>query len=202
MTGTMRDLCYILFGYFSGSVLFARIFGQLLAGKDITQGTLDENPGAANAFCQGGFLCGALTLCCDLLKGFLPVFLYIRGGGQALALVLAAPVLGHIFPAYFGFRGGKGIAVSFGCLLGLLPNWLPVLVLALFFILYSVIIRIDPHYYRTLMTYLSAGIGILISGQSPQICFGYLLICGMVVIRLLSSREEKMKCEVHLLWKR
>ncbi len=199
----MRDILYILLGYFSGSILFAKVFGQLLAGKDITQGTADENPGASNAFTQGGFLCGTLTLCCDLLKGFLPVFLYIKGGGsQALGLVLAAPVLGHILPAYFGFRGGKGIAVSFGVLLGLLPNWLPVMVLALFFILYSLVIRIDPHYYRTLMTYLSAGIGILISGQRQEICFGFLLICAMVVLRLLSSREEKGKWEVRLLWKR
>lgn len=198
----MRDILYILLGYFSGSILFARVFGQLVAGKDITQGTVDENPGASNAFTQGGFLCGTLTLCCDIGKGFLPVFFYVRGGGQALGLVLAAPVLGHILPAYFGFRGGKGIAVSFGVLLGLLPDWLPVLILALFFILYSVVIRVNSHYYRTLITYLSAGIGILISGQEREICFGFLLICAMVVLRLLSSREEKEKCEVHLLWKR
>lgn len=199
----MRDILYILLGYFSGSILFARVFGQLLAGKDITLGTTDKNPGASNAFSQGGLLCGALTLCCDLLKGFLPVFLYIRGGGgQALGLVLAAPVLGHILPAYFDFRGGKGIAVSFGVLLGLLPDWLPVLVLALFFILYSAVIRVNTHYHRTLITYLSAGIGILVSGQRPEVCFGFLLICAMVVLRLLGSREEKAKCEVHLLWKR
>lgn len=68
--------------------------------------------------------CGTLTLICELLKGFLPVYLYLRGRSPAecpaiFALILAAPVLGHAFSVFYGFHGGKGIAVSFGCLLGL-----------------------------------------------------------------------------------
>ena len=70
------------------------------------------------------------------------------------AFVIAAPVIGHIFPIFFRFRGGKGIAVTFGCLLGLLPSWQPLAWLAAFFIFFSVVVRITPHYYRTLITYL------------------------------------------------
>ena len=147
----IRDILYIALGYICGGILFAKIFGILLKNKDITQGTQDGNPGASNAFRNGGFLCGALTLCGDMLKGFLPVFLYMREvPSSALAIVIAAPVLGHVFPVFHKFRGGKGIATTFGSLLGLLPNYIPVGLLALFFIFFSVILRISPHFYRTL----------------------------------------------------
>ena len=53
-----REIFFICFGYLLGSILFARLFGLLFAHKDITQNTADGNPGTANAFLQGGFLCG------------------------------------------------------------------------------------------------------------------------------------------------
>ncbi len=135
----VRALLFILLGYLSGSVLYAKIWGKLLCGTDITKGSTDGNPGTANAFIQGGFWCGVLTLFCELLKGILPVYFYMRGmGPQALsdgwiALVLAAPVLGHTFPLFQKHHGGKGIAVSFGSLLGLYPYRMPVLVFAFCF---------------------------------------------------------------------
>lgn len=94
----VRALLFILLGYLSGSVLYAKIWGKLLCGTDITQGSTDGNPGTANAFIQGGFWCGVLTLLCELLKGILPVYFYMWGmEPQALsdgwmALVIAAPV--------------------------------------------------------------------------------------------------------------
>ena len=97
----LTTIGFILFGYFTGSLLFARYFSNLFCGKDVTVDTPDSNPGTYNAYTYGGFWCGALTLVCDLLKGFLPVFLYIRvSGGTPLGLVLvmSAPALGHIFP--------------------------------------------------------------------------------------------------------
>ena len=137
-----RDLFFILLSYLSGSVLYARIFGQLLGKGDITQNSKDHNPGTANAFLNGGALCGTLTLIFDLLKGFLPVYLYFSGETTwAAALVLAAPVVGHDFPLFFKDSGGKGIAVTFGCLLGIFPDLLPLLCFALFFIFFSAILR-------------------------------------------------------------
>jgi len=135
-------IVFTLIGYFSGSILYAPLFGKLLKGRDILEESRDQNPGTANAFMYGGFLCGILTLCCDLVKGFFPVYLYLRIGnrpiGAELAMVLAAPVVGHIFPVFFGFRGGKGIATSFGSLLGLLPETVPVLLLAGTFLFFYV----------------------------------------------------------------
>ena len=200
----IRNSIFILGGYLCGSILFARIFGVLVAKKDITEGTSDENPGTANAFLIGGFWCGLLTLICELMKGFLPVFLYMYGEPpkDALAFVLAAPVVGHVFPLFFHFRGGKGIAVSFGCLLGLLPNIFPALLLALFFIFFSVGLRISPNYYRTLAAYIGTEIAMLFFSRSPSVLIGFSLIFGVVLFRMLASREVKEPLKVGLMWKR
>ena len=138
----IRMIAFILLGYLSGSVLFGRVSASLIQKRDIFEGAKDQNPGTANAFQYGGFWCGILTLIGDLAKGWIPVYLYIAGISdtalmkQGLALVLAAPVFGHIFPLFYGFQGGKGIAVTFGCLLGLLPEWKPAVLLAAFFIFF------------------------------------------------------------------
>lgn len=201
----MRMIPYILLGYLSGSLLWAKFFGNLLAKEDITAVSSDGNPGTFNAFRYGGFWCGCLTLCFDLLKGFLPVMLYCRSGAAlpslGLALVMAAPVVGHTHSMFHGFRGGKGIAVSFGSLLGLAPNLLPVLILAIVFIAFSVVIIISPHYYRTLATYVVAIPAVFVAVRDWPIRVGFLLIAGVIVLKLLASKEEKEKLEVKIGWK-
>lgn len=194
-------ILYTIAGYLSGSLLFARYFGQWLQKGDITADCPDHNPGTANAFKNGGFLCGILTLCCDLLKGFLPVYLYLRQGStEGITFVLIAPVLGHILPVFHKFRGGKGIAVSFGCLLGLLPEVRPVLILAGCFIFFSVVFKITPHYHRTLLTYLFAGLGMWLCLPGNSIALGFAVIALSITVKLLCSPEQKESCKVELLW--
>lgn len=201
----LRTLIFTVIGYLSGSILFARLFGQLLKKKDITLESSDQNPGTFNAFRHGGFLCGVLTLCGDLLKGFLPVFLYLRTDGTTenigLAFVLAAPVFGHILPLFHKFQGGKGIAVSFGCLLGLLPEYLPVVILAFFFLFFSLIMKVTPDYHKTLFTYLFSVIGMGFFVPNMSISFGFMLIAGLIMLKLLFSAEKKDKCRVKMVWK-
>jgi len=203
----MKDiLFFVLAGYLMGSILFAPLFGRLMAKKDIAAESRDNNPGAANAFMQGGFWCGTLTLLCDMAKGFLPVFCCIRSNGMearglGLAFVLAAPVLGHTFSVYHHFRGGKGIATSFGALLGLLPNLNPALALAVSFIFFSVIVRITPHFHRTIITYLCAAALVLLGAELSAVKLGFSLITAIVCIRMHVSSEEREKCRVGLLWR-
>lgn len=203
----MRGLFYILLGYLSGSILFARVGEQVFRLEDITKNTGDGNPGASNAFRNGGLACGCFTLLGDMAKGFLPVWLYLSGTEAApapliLALVLAAPVAGHILPVFAGFRGGKGIAVSFGCLLGLLPEYRPVLALAAVFLIFSLAVRISPNYYRTLFAYGVSAAVMPAVVESAGIRLGFGLIALGVCLKLLSSREEKGRWEVKLLWTR
>ena len=196
---------YVLLGYLSGSVLYARVFGELLGKGDITENTPDENPGAYNAFHNGGFWCGLLTLCCDVLKGALPVMLYCRLApnypAMGLSLVMAAPVAGHAFSVFHRFRGGKGIAVSFGCLVGLAPDLRAFLILVVLFILFSTLIKITPNYHRTLVTYGTAIPAVVMLVRVKPIRVGFLLIAGTVIMKLLASKEEREALEVKFGWK-
>ena len=198
-------LPHILLGYFSGSLLWAKFFGRVLAKEDITAASPDGNPGAFNAFHYGGFWCGLLTLCFDILKGFLPVMLYRHSSGlfpsMGLALVMAAPVVGHAFSVFHHFHGGKGIAVSFGCLLGLAPDLRPALLLAVVFLLFAAVIKITPHYYCTLATYLVAVPVMFCLIREQPVRDGFFLIAGIVILKLLCSKEKKEKLEVQIGWK-
>ena len=181
-----REIFFICFGYLLGSILFARLFGLLFAHKDITQNTADGN----------------------LFKGYLPVAWYLSTQNQptvpplAFALLIAAPVLGHIFPLFHHLHGGKGIATSFGCLLALLPDPVPVLTLAFFFLFFSCIVRISPHFYRTIVTYLCSFAALCFSNVSLSVRLGFLLITAGVFLRMHLSQESKERCTIKLLWMR
>ncbi|MCD7776297.1 MAG: glycerol-3-phosphate acyltransferase, partial [Firmicutes bacterium] len=191
-------------GYLSGSILYARVFSFVFSEKDITDESPDKNPGTANAFMYGGFLCGVFTLLGDVLKGFFSIYFYMIKTDAPLsfplAAVMAAPVIGHILPIFFKFRSGKGIATSFGVLLGLLPNFIPLAVLAFFFILFSTLLKITPHYYRTLFTYVISSLTYSIGEHEKFIAIGFLLISAAIIAKLILSREEKEKPKVRTLW--
>lgn len=154
-------IVYGIVGYLLGSILFASLFARWIRGIDLRTESKDGNPGTANAFMQGGFVCGVLALVCDLGKGFLPVYGYLHEPaiqpGIGLIIVMVAPVLGHAYSLYHHWDGGKCIAVSFGVLIGLAPDLTPALILAFFYILFS-ILRIRPHSRRTFAAFVAASI--------------------------------------------
>lgn len=200
-----RWMEYTLLGYLSGSILFARIAVRFFGKEGAIEASSDGNPGAANAF-AAGFDCGMVTMLGDLAKGFLPVFLYLQGltgalpAARHLAFVLAAPVLGHAFPVFYHFKGGKGIAVSFGCLLGLLPLWQPVVILAACFLTFSLVVRITPNFYRTAVTYPCALLVMYLTRQNSSVTLGFLLIASVVCLRLHLSRETREQMETKWIW--
>ena len=106
--------------YFIGSiasaVLVARVFG-LPDPRHAGSG----NPGATNVLRLGGKKAAILTLLGDLGKGLLPVIVLrlLHAPDDALALAALAAFLGHLFPVFFGFKGGKGVATAAGALLAL-----------------------------------------------------------------------------------
>lgn len=202
----MHTAGFVVLGYLSGSILYARVFAHLFGKEEMIENSRDKNPGTANAFMYGGFLCGLLTLICDIGKGFIPVFLFMRAAGQlrpgaiATSLVLAAPVVGHVFPLFYRFKGGKGIAATFGSLLGLFPALKPAVILAVFFIFFSVVLRVSPHFYRTLTAYLCALFCMAFSIDGKAVVTGFAIITVVVCIRMFASPEEKEKMKVKLLW--
>lgn len=132
-------LIFAIAGYVCGSFMSAYYIPQWLYDMDVALVSDDGNPGAANVFKNAGVPCGILVLVADLLKGYLPVHMalnYIPEQSMLIIPVLIAPVLGHAYPVFRRFRGGKAIAVSFGVLIGLAPDWVPALCLALHFSIY------------------------------------------------------------------
>lgn len=88
----------------------------LLAKKDLREHG-DGNPGAYNLWQAAGYKLGLLGIFMDFLKAYLPLALMVESGwvrGIALVPVALAPILGHVFSPFLHFRGGKGIAVTFG----------------------------------------------------------------------------------------
>lgn len=82
-----------------------------------------ENPGATNVLRIGGKTPALITLGADMLKGFIPVLLAHMSGinGFFTGIVAVAAILGHIFPVFFNFKGGKGVATALGAFLALSP---------------------------------------------------------------------------------
>jgi glycerol-3-phosphate acyltransferase PlsY len=106
--------------YLAGSVSTAIIVCKAMGLKDPrTEGS--GNPGATNVLRVGGKLPAALTLLGDAFKGFLPVVITAAFVDHSATIALAAfaAFLGHLYPIFFDFRGGKGVATGFGALLGL-----------------------------------------------------------------------------------
>jgi glycerol-3-phosphate acyltransferase PlsY len=113
-------LFWCLGAYLLGSLATAIFVSRALGLPDPRQAG-SQNPGATNVLRLGGKKAAALTLLGDLLKGLLPVLLARLMGLPAwgVALVASATFLGHLYPVYFGFRGGKGVATTLGILFAL-----------------------------------------------------------------------------------
>ena len=113
-------LTLITFAYLLGSISSAIIVCRILGLPD-PRGQGSGNPGATNVLRIGGKKAAAITLMGDMLKGLIPVLVAkLFGASIALqALVALAAFLGHLYPIFFGFRGGKGVATALGVLLGL-----------------------------------------------------------------------------------
>ncbi|MFZ5592750.1 MAG: glycerol-3-phosphate 1-O-acyltransferase PlsY [Pseudomonadota bacterium] len=116
-------LSLILFSYLLGSLSAAIIVCKLMELPD-PRSEGSRNPGATNVLRIGGKKAAALTLGGDMLKGLMPLALAQMLGADDMTLALAgiAAFLGHLYPVFFGFRGGKGVATALGVLLG--TSWI------------------------------------------------------------------------------
>ncbi|RST70294.1 glycerol-3-phosphate 1-O-acyltransferase PlsY [Candidatus Aquarickettsia rohweri] len=108
----------LIFSYLIGSIPSGLIFSKILNKGDIRKSG-SGNIGATNALRVGGKLLGSLTLMFDLLKGLIVVIVAKLLGIEFIGIYGFACILGHIFPIWLKFRGGKGGATVFGVVLGM-----------------------------------------------------------------------------------
>lgn len=122
----LAALVAIVLAYLLGSLSFAVIVSRLLGEAD-PRSYGSGNPGATNVLRSGNKRAAILTLALDALKGYVAVVLALLAAPHfglsplAVALVGLAAFIGHVWPLWFGFAGGKGVATAAGVLLGLSP---------------------------------------------------------------------------------
>jgi glycerol-3-phosphate acyltransferase PlsY len=126
----MNSLPWIIAGLVLGSLPFSVWIGKIFLRKDIREYG-DGSPGATNVARAGSKFLYVIAALLDAFKGTVPVLLAQQSGvgGWDLAAVAVAPVMGHAFSPFLKFRGGMGVATTFGVWLGL-TGWLGPLVMA------------------------------------------------------------------------
>ena len=114
------SIALIVAAYLLGSISSAIVVCKLLGLPD-PRSVGSGNPGATNVLRLGGKKAAAVTLLGDMLKGFIPALAAVQLGLEAwaVAAVFLAAFLGHLYPLFFGFQGGKGVATALGVLFGL-----------------------------------------------------------------------------------
>ena len=118
-------LVAVIIAYLIGSIPFGYLIVRLAAGADVRQ-TGSGGTGATNVTRRAGKVAGVITLILDALKGVLAIVVArVLGDGAEMNWIMAAAaiavLLGHIFPVWLGFRGGKGVATGVGVFLALAP---------------------------------------------------------------------------------
>jgi acyl phosphate:glycerol-3-phosphate acyltransferase len=143
LTFHLPTLIAIVASYLLGSLSFAVIVSRALGMAD-PRSYGSKNPGATNVLRSGNKGAALATLLLDAIKGWVPVFVIRHWGAQwglddgVAAVAGVAAFLGHLYPVFFGFQGGKGVATAAGVLVGIAP-WLGLatgatwLIIAVFF---------------------------------------------------------------------
>lgn len=116
---TYIPFLFVVAGYLFGSISSAIIVCKLMGLPD-PRAEGSHNPGATNVLRIGGKKPAAITLFFDMLKGTLPVAAaqFLQADATIVAMTGLAAFIGHLYPVFFGFKGGKGVATGLGVLLG------------------------------------------------------------------------------------
>ena len=194
ITVTLASLT--LFGYLLGSLSAAIIVCKIMGLPDPrTQGS--HNPGATNVLRIGGKKAAAITLLGDAAKGLIPVL-----AGQALSqdlvqlgIIGLAAFLGHLYPVFFAFRGGKGVATAFGVFVGI--SWMTGLALLGTWLIMARLFKISSLSALTAAVLAPAYLWLI---EGDQILVGIaIIISGLLIYRhrsniknLISGKEGKI----------
>jgi acyl phosphate:glycerol-3-phosphate acyltransferase len=194
----------IAIAYLLGSIPFGYLLVMAFRKQDI-RSTGSGNIGATNVIRSGSKILGVLTLLLDALKGYLAVIVAqhvaaAHGFPQVFDIPVAAAaaaVLGHIFPIWLGFRGGKGVATALGVFLALVPIHVVFSLLAIF-----VVVVLLTRYISLGSIIAAAAFPFLALPQAPSrtpiVIAGYILIPLLIILkhhqnirRLLSGTEHR-----------
>ena len=201
-----------LIAYCIGSINFSIIISKKMAGFDIREKG-SGNAGSTNMLRSIGKRAAALTLLCDVLKGVVSIIIAMILGNmigdmnKELLVQIAgvAVVLGHTFPVFFQFKGGKGVATSLGVLL--LSNWKIGLICLVFAIALMALTRMvslgscaAAVLFPILTLFINDSYTVLTEGKNGNVYFIYSVILGVIVLynhrsnikRLMNGTENRI----------
>ena len=200
-----------IIAYAIGSVNFSVIFSKKFAGFDVREKG-SGNAGTTNMLRSVGKKAAAITLVCDILKGVVSIGISILLGNipdmnKELLVQIAgvAVILGHTFPVFFGFKGGKGVATSLGVLL--LSNWQIGLICLVFALVLMILTRMvsvgscsAAVLFPVLTLFINDHYTVLTEGKSGNVYFIYSVILAVIVLfnhrsnikRILNGTENKL----------
>lgn len=110
------DLLIIFFSYLCGSIPFGLVISYIFK-KDDPRSIGSKNIGATNVLRTSGVMLGLITLILDILKGFIAIKITLMLNSDMIGLSMTFVIIGHIFPIWLKFKGGKGVATFIGVLL-------------------------------------------------------------------------------------
>ena len=198
--------------YLIGSINFSVLISKKMAGFDVREKG-SGNAGTTNMLRSVGKKAAVITLVCDILKGFGSIIIAIivwniaKNLDRELLLQIAgiAVVLGHTFPIFFGFKGGKGVATSLGVLL--MSNWQIGLICLVFAVVLMALTRMvslgscaAAVLFPVLTLFINQHYTVLTDGKSGRVYFVYSVILAIIVLynhrsnikRILSGTENKL----------
>ncbi len=201
-----------IISYLIGSISFSVLFSKKFAGFDVREKG-SGNAGSTNVLRTAGKKVAALTLVCDVLKGIVAIIIAIiigkivKDSNKELLLQIAGifVVLGHTFPIFFQFKGGKGVATSLGILL--ITNWKIGLICLIFALVIMAITRmvslgscLAAVLYPILTLFINDSYTVLTGNKSGSTYFIYSIILALIVLynhrsnikRLLNGTENKL----------
>lgn len=198
--------------YLIGSVNFSVILSKKMAGFDVREKG-SGNAGSTNMLRSVGKKAAALTLLCDILKGVVAILIAIIVGAivknvdKELLLQIAGicVVIGHTFPVFFQFKGGKGVATSLGVLL--MSNWQIGLICLVFALVLMALTRMvslgscgAAVLFPVLTLFINTHYTVLTEGKHGNVYFVYSVILAIIVLynhrenikRILNGTENKL----------
>ena len=188
-----------IIAYLVGSINFSIIISKKMAGFDVREKG-SGNAGTTNMLRSVGVKAAAITLLCDILKGVVVILIAILIGNivdgldDALLVQLAGifVIIGHTFPIFFGFKGGKGIATSLGVLL--MINWQIGLICLVFALILMVITRMVS--VGSIAAAILFPVLVIFIGQNyivPVNNWSYLIFSIIVAVLVLFNHRENLK---------
>ena len=208
----VEGIIMAIIAYCIGSVNFSVIISKKMAGFDVREKG-SGNAGTTNMLRSVGKKAAAITLICDILKGIVAIVIsmmignMVEGANKELLLQIAgiAAVLGHTFPIFFGFKGGKGVATSLGIIL--ISNWEIGLICLIFALVLMVLTRMvsvgscaAAVLFPVLTLFINDNYMVLTDGKKGSTYLIYSVILAVIVLynhrsnikRLLNGTENKI----------